>query len=31
MGINETKWIIIALQLYKWMLSMEGTMECALV
>lgn len=31
MGINETKWIIIALQLYKWMLSVEGTMECALV
>lgn len=24
MGINEPKWIIIALQFYKWLLSMGG-------
>lgn len=31
MGINEPKWIIIALQLYKWILSMEASMKCALI
>lgn len=27
MGINEHKWIIIALQLFEWLLSMEGSMK----